>query len=162
MPHKILIALWSHAHDWSASTNGRLKTLDHRIATVDAWITHRADLSGSLPFKGIFLAPEYYFTEPSPTGGRSPLSEKDRLRIERKLIELSNKYTKILLVPGTVFYKKPLARTADSAKKKFDPTTGQRTLVKTTDDDRRDRTQQKVRRYIATIPAQRNPGEAWQ
>src|SRR5689334_19317157 len=163
MPHKILIALWSHAHDWDSSTNRRLSTLDHRIGTVDGWITNRAaELSASLPFKGIFLAPEYYFTEPDPNRFRSPLSEKDRLRIERKLLELSTKYPRILLVPGTIFHQKPLVRTVDSAANKFDPATGQRTLAKTTDDDRRDRSDQKVRRYISSIPAQRNPGEAWQ
>jgi len=160
-----MAALWSNSHQssfgWGASINIRLFGLDLNLKTFQQWIAkHSADLSTSAPFKGVFLAPEYYFTKPDPGKKREPLDEAARLQLERNLLSLSNRYPEILIVPGTVFYAKPLVRGPESSQFRFDPATGTRTLLKTSDPDRRDRINKKVKAYIVSVPAQRSAADA--
>lgn len=86
------------------------------------------------------------------------MSELERIDVESKLLGLSRKYPQILMVPGTVFYRKQLVR-APGFDLKFDPATGQRTLAKTSPNDRRARAIQKTRAYIVKIPGQRTPAD---
>lgn len=156
MPHNILIVLWSHSNDWTRSIASRLLAMEAKLATAELWVTqYAAQLNSGMPFQGVFLAPEYFFTEPG--NQRAPLPEDQRLEIEEKLLGLSRKFPRILLVPGTVFYRKELVRGIDSSVLKFDSVTGQRTLLKTTNPDRRARFVQKTQHFINTVPAQRDP-----
>jgi predicted amidohydrolase len=152
MPNNIVIALWSHKNQWNHPIATRFLILEDRLRMTARWITALGkDLTG--PFKAVFLAPEYLFTEPAAQ--RQPLTEAARLRIEQDLLALSRKYPEILMVPGTVFYKKPLTRDQNSAQYKFDPVTGLRDKLKTTGADRRDRLFGKAMDAMFSIPAQR-------
>ncbi|MBN9663516.1 MAG: hypothetical protein J0H49_35285 [Acidobacteria bacterium] len=157
MPQNIVIGLWSNSNRWDKPLASRLLAMEWKMATVNKWMTESAaELTKNLPFKGVFLAPEYYFT--GPYTERFPMPEGERINIEEKLLGLSRKFPELLLVPGTVFYAKRLVRDAGFGLK-FDPVTGLRTKAKVTDADRRARAIQKTRAYIGNIPAQRGPND---
>jgi predicted amidohydrolase len=158
MPTNIVVVMWSPGHVWNISLAVRLFKLNSRLAETSHWISlNNADLITTLPFKAVFVAPEYYFTKNAAQ--REPLTEADRIWLETQLLALSKQYPDILIVPGTIFYQKPLVRNAGSAPNKFDPATGQRTLAKTSPADRRQRTIQSTLTYISSIPHQRDAND---
>jgi hypothetical protein len=64
---------------------------------------------------GIFAAPEYAFAKPACSGDHTGkdirhLGEGTKVEVERWIKEVSAKYPKILMFPGTVAWKKALAR----------------------------------------------------
>ncbi len=58
---------------------------------------------GKGEFDAIVVAPEYYFIDKHPTD-RLPLSETAAIRLRARLIALSARYPRVLIVPGTIFY----------------------------------------------------------
>jgi hypothetical protein len=77
-------------------------------------------------FLFLFVAPEYLFAA-SDTAHAIPQSEKDDLVGRLKALSLSYPY--LILVPGTIAWKKPVVRTIPESYKR-DKTTGLRTNVK--------------------------------
>ena len=138
-PSGFVLSLWTcpHSLTWPKSIDARLKELDTALAKVRTQIGALAgQYAFDQAFQGIFLAPEYYFTEQN--ANRVPLAEMDYRTLERQLYSLSEKYPDILLVPGTIHYRKDLMRPKDAAAAfKVDPKTGKRTVPKTSEGDRR-------------------------
>jgi len=54
-------------------------------------------------FDTIVVAPEYYFIDRHPTD-RLPLDEVAAIRLQARLLGLSARHHRILIVPGTIFY----------------------------------------------------------
>ncbi len=88
-----------------------------------------------------FVAPEYYFASPkmgkwSDSQDRfrgRPIEQRDKETLQAQLLKLSEQYPDIVLVPGTIAWRKPLDRPAGETLKK-NPVTGLRTgIAKTTD-----------------------------
>jgi predicted amidohydrolase len=126
--------------------------MEGTLKKTQEWIgLHAGKLGTTLPFKAVYLAPEYYFTQPHPDNSRMPLTEDERVQFEPELFGLSAQFPDILIVPGTIFYAKPLFRTAISFQDRFDPATGTRTLPKTSDPDRRERSLNKLDTHLKTI-----------
>lgn len=140
-PTYFIAGLWTalSAETWPQSLDNRLKQLDTCLAKLSQQIGIEGvkySIDGAV--QGVFLAPEYFFSEQGAK--RAPLDELDYYRLEQKLCALSKKYPSILIVPGTIFYKKNLIRPADTlAKYKFNEKTGRRELEKTSSSDRRAR-----------------------
>lgn len=83
----------------------RLQNMRLLMDAFSQWLTaNQADLQADNAFKGIFIAPEYFFTTPSPTGEREFLGLSTKNQIDLDLIQLSKTYPEILLVPGTSHY----------------------------------------------------------
>ncbi len=170
MPNNVYVALWSnnnHAtQSWSQSINERVRRLDTMLhLTEQAMKSVSADLNVNLPYKGIFLAPEYYFTRKHPHNVRAAMRDDRRLTLEQQLQGLSQKYPQILIVPGTVFYHKRWKRPKVDTLK-FDPRTGLRTLPKTSDRDRRERWIGQLDSYVGQVPPKRDANDrdfvSWQ
>ena len=155
LAQNVMVFLYSEDYrqhgTWSFSLQQRLAILQGTLGRCQNWITSHAKELTAAPFKGIYLAPEYYLTRPNQWNQREPMGEAMRVRLEPDLLSLSARFPEILIVPGTVFYAKSMVRTAESFQFKFDPTTGTRTLPKTKDADRRERFQQKLRTHIDTV-----------
>jgi predicted amidohydrolase len=73
-----------------------------------------ARLSPDNEFQAIFAAPEYFFTGPGDS--RKPMTEAEKVTLEHGLLNLSKKHPKILIVPGSIYYAKPLVRPANANK----------------------------------------------
>lgn len=158
MPNNVMAFLYSDAYQqngtWALPLGVRLAILEGTLTKSQSWMTQRvAELTTAMPFKGVYLVPEYYFTKPNQWNEREPLNEEDRVKLEPQLLAISAKFPEILIVPGTVFYAKPLVRTQNSFQYKFDPATGTRTLLKTGNVDRRDRVRQRLGSYVASFHA---------
>lgn len=87
----------------------------------EAWVAMakdlfaRADTLGGASFLFLFVAPEYYFSV-SDTAHAMTQAEKDK--IVGYLKALSSEYPSLVLVPGTIAWKKPLNRTEAQKYKK--------------------------------------------
>lgn len=93
----------------------KLAGMEKALAACQQRINTRAnDLSTTNEFQAIFAAPEYYFT--GVGAHRVPMSEADKVNLEHSLLKLSVKYPKTLIVPGSVYYAKPLIRAANAPK----------------------------------------------
>jgi hypothetical protein len=92
--------------NWALSIDDRLLRLRLRLQTFQQWLDslNQATLQADNAFTGIFVAPEYYFTEPDPAGERKFLDIGNKNRIDYQLKQLSEQFPKILIVPGTIHY----------------------------------------------------------
>jgi predicted amidohydrolase len=107
----IVISLWTYPTLDKASM---LKTIDERLAALEKAVeacaktvtTLGADIELANEFHAIFAAPEYYFTAPAATRTALTATQKDLLYI--KLAALSKKYPKILMLPGSIFFKEEI------------------------------------------------------
>lgn len=77
-------------------------------------ISQARSLSESNEFQAIFAAPEYFFT--AAAKHRLPMIEPSKVELESKLLGISKQYKKILIVPGSVYYCKPLIKRAGALK----------------------------------------------
>src|SRR5947208_1300218 len=107
MPKQITIGLWNFD---AAISN---QTLDARVQGLDkaAGLLQDAvvDKLGAGSFDSILVAPEYAFSLRDERD-RKPMSERDRMMVEHKIIEVSGKYKRMVMFPGTLFYCKDLIR----------------------------------------------------
>jgi len=107
----IVISLWTYQ---TLDKSSMLKTIDERLAAMEKQIERCAKTVTSLgadielgnEFHAIFAAPEYYFTAPAQTRTALTTVQKDLLYL--KLAALSKKYPKILMIPGTIFFKEEI------------------------------------------------------
>ncbi len=152
----ILVALWTIPHNQNWKRSWKVRALDMRssLERLDHLrLAHAGSLQSGAYFQAIFLAPEYYFTDRSPQGKRLPLSDSDRRSLEDTLLGYSSEFGKILIVPGSAFYVKPMERGADPrAQLKFNPATGKRDLPKDpAPDHRRQHVLQQVESAINAV-----------
>jgi hypothetical protein len=134
---KMLVALWSReTHDvrfGPDNTAARFGALSLAVQTAAARMNRIASLRGSA-IQCVFVAPEYLFTE---LYGNVPgnahfltraMSDAGKQFVLGRLQLLSRTHPSILMVPGTVAWKKPFARVGAEQFKK-NPRTGLRTAV---------------------------------
>jgi len=155
MPQNIMVFLHSEDYrqhgTWASSLAERLAVLERHLTRSQSLLRQMSgDLSTAVPFKGIYLAPEYYFTAEHDKNLRWPMEEDDRVQLEPQLLGLSAKFSDILIVPGTMFYAKPLIRSQNSFQFGFDPATGTRTLPKAAN-DRRLKARRKLRLHMKEV-----------
>jgi predicted amidohydrolase len=145
MPDKVAIALWKYdttgEENRAVAVGVRLQRMKQALEVFQSSVAGK--ITGSCPFKGIFLAPEYFFCAADSRAKRKPLIESQFRVVERALMDLSKAYGRILLIPGTVFYAKSLERPSKGGDLKFGPT-GVRDTPKTSEPDRRARMQGKA------------------
>jgi hypothetical protein len=144
---KLVVGLWSKSSTLDPTDSARPRSNASVVGAIDARIAGmrkcleklkaRVDsknISASQAIRGIFAAPEYSFQKPNALGyngvdaryyGHS-LKQEQKEHAVAKLQELSRDFPTILMVPGTVAWKKPLDRAGTEARKR-DPLTGQRT-----------------------------------
>jgi hypothetical protein len=125
--YNVEIALWSRSTQDKTyqSINKKISHLYQALTKFGRridWLNARFGanfIPGNQHVRGIFVAPEYYFTQAGAGGGLTPtnttfgsrsLSEADKDRAVRSLKMMSAKFPGILIVPGTIAWRKPLAR----------------------------------------------------
>jgi hypothetical protein len=116
----IVVALWTCPT--SHSEIHCQKSLAVKIAEMDKALkkSHKrlldnmGEISKTNPFQVIFAAPEYYFTEPGKI--RIAMDETTKTRLEHAILALSRKYPTTLIVPGTVYYWKPMLKPSGALK----------------------------------------------
>jgi predicted amidohydrolase len=142
---KVAIALWKYdttgEQNRAVAVGVRLQRMKQALELFQSSLS--GNIRGSCPFKGIFLAPEYFFCAADSRAKRKPLIESQFRAIDKALMDLSKAYGRILLIPGTVFYAKSLERPPKGGDLKFGPT-GVRDTPKTSEPDRRARMQGKA------------------
>ena len=102
-----LFSVTNSNHNFKLPLFNRQKRLWTALKTFNDWLgtVNQAELQLDNPFKGIFIAPEYYFTKQSLSGDREFLDLTGKLTLEVNLKALSREFPKILLVPGTIHYE---------------------------------------------------------
>jgi hypothetical protein len=143
---ELVIGLWTFDGSYSfrdklcAPDGSRTYSIDERMHGLDTAaqrIQNEVKVnSGTAKIDSILVAPEYLFSDRTDTGLRVPMDEKTRLLLERRLLELSGKYKRMLMFPGTLLYRKQLIR-PDEAQFKFNKVTGLRDEKKQTPKNRR-------------------------
>jgi hypothetical protein len=113
---ELIIACWSYPTTSSVSCK---RTVEARL--VDLMLNVEAcskevaslgtDAESGDAFNAIFLAPEYLFS--AVASSRRPLSTKHKELLYQKLLAISGAYKKILLVPGTIFFKEDVVEEED-------------------------------------------------
>jgi hypothetical protein len=131
----MLVGLWSRntpdVHHGGLSTLVRASILEDALDRMTQ-VTEQQSVPRGQKIRGIFVAPEYYFSNTySGTvamGGMQErsLSEQDKEAVVASIEGISARHPGILIVPGTVAWKKSFARTGEYRFKK-DKATGQRT-----------------------------------
>ncbi|HEX8437269.1 hypothetical protein [Archangium sp.] len=132
---EILVALWSrntrNLHYMNqplagASADARMQALSEAIQKVGEKLAAGGFPPGQ-PIQGIFVAPEYLFTQQRTSSAeRRAVEEGMKEGFLQHLLTLSRTYPTLLIVPGTIAWRKPLQRPAGEQRKK-DPMTGERT-----------------------------------
>jgi hypothetical protein len=102
-----LFSVKNSNHNFTLSLFERQQRLWTALKTFNDWLgkVNQAELQLDNPFMGIFIAPEYYFTKPSPSGEREFLDLTSKRTLDLNLQGLSRQFPKILLVPGTTHYE---------------------------------------------------------
>jgi hypothetical protein len=137
----ILVGLWSRntpddSHG-SLSKEARASKLEEAVGNLASKITQAA-IPTEQKIRGIFVAPEYYFAAinagqvlEGKGGTERSISQAEKDFVVTMLEKISNGNQGILIVPGTVAWKKPFARTGESRFKK-QKDTGKRTMEQKT------------------------------
>jgi hypothetical protein len=131
----MIVALWNR--DTGSKQTGfnpdRLRLLNDALRACQSQFG--TILKPSQKIKGLFLAPEYYFAcenagQVARYGSLNErcLTETGKDFIVQSLLTVSKTYPQILLIPGTVAWKKSLIRTPGQEFKR-DPQTYQRTNI---------------------------------
>jgi predicted amidohydrolase len=116
---KLLIGCYSYTSCNKYGTNHEdvLALLRSAVKIVDNWrTTHLPALEKGNAFQAIFVSPEYQFTDPMAPNVRMAMDEKTKQEVLKGLADISDTYPKILMFPGTVFWKEPL-NTPENLKK---------------------------------------------
>jgi len=92
--------------NFKLSIDERLNRMRQVVTRFDKWLSgvKQSDLQLDNAFRGIFIAPEYYFTKPDASGERHFLDLAAKNQIDLALKQLSKAFPHILLVPGTIHY----------------------------------------------------------
>lgn len=108
---RVLVSTWNR-NAWSTDTADRLLALRTALDRVEDKIA-AAKLDTLGPIKGIFVAPEYYFAARyagESSAGTIPrsLDLDERDEVLDHLTSLSRAHRRILMVPGTIAWRRPL------------------------------------------------------
>lgn len=117
---KLIVAVWSvnTEHMQNTTLDARMTNLTAAIAQAQAEVHRMAGRNGlslgDSPL-GLFVAPEYLFAHPAPghnhnTPDRRHMEEADKVIQLARLQALSLNHPRIILVPGTIAWRKPLER----------------------------------------------------
>jgi len=108
---RLLVSTWNR-NAWGSDTADRLLALRTALERVEDKVA-AAGLDTLGPIKAIFVAPEYYFSTRyagQSSAGKMPrsldLSERDE--VLDYLTQLSRAHRRILMVPGTIAWQRPL------------------------------------------------------
>jgi predicted amidohydrolase len=105
----------------SKSSIQRLQLLEQMVAK--AWTYFEENVSTRLTsleedrpiWAFLFVAPEYYFARSS---NAHAIEESDKRDIVGRLAEISRRYPRLILVPGTIAWKKPVIRPMSEIRKR--------------------------------------------
>ncbi len=131
----MVVALWNRdtAKKQTGFNPDRLRLLNEALQACQAQFA--TILKPSQRIKGIFVAPEYYFARENAGQVQRYGSLNDRCLTEtgkefivQHLLTVSKTYPQVLLIPGTVAWKKSLNRTPEQEFKR-NPETYQRTTI---------------------------------
>src|SRR5437016_5576658 len=131
----MIVALWNRdtAKKQAGFNADRIRLLNEALQACQAQFG--TILKPGQKIKGIFLAPEYYFAsehagqvERYGSLNERCLTETGKDFIVQSLLTASKTYPQILLIPGTVAWKKSLTRTPDQEFKR-NPETYRRTNI---------------------------------
>lgn len=125
----MIVAIWAvNTQAMQQCTLGqRLGSLEKAAAVAYENITKRLGTLGlglgDRPM-GLFVVPEYYLAHPAGAGHHQPgdnrhISETEKATVLARLEQLSDRYKGIVMIPGTVAWRKPILR-----KELNDPRTG--------------------------------------
>src|SRR4051794_4668878 len=117
----ILVGLWSRITPDDPHDNLSKEVRANKLEEAVGKLASKVDQEG-IPteqrVRGIFVAPEYYFARKKAglvlegTGGTErSLSQDKKDLVVKRLEQISGGNPGILIVPGTVAWKKPFART---------------------------------------------------
>ena len=96
--------------------NKRKTVISEGIGELDKFLKSKLTFKDNTrTLTGIFAAPEYAFAKPASSGDHTGqdirhLGEGTKIEVEKWIKDASAKYPRILMFPGTVAWKKPLAR----------------------------------------------------
>lgn len=113
--HVILIKFDTQSHQ-SISIEERLRFLKDCAVYAQNKLQTKPLTHPSAHFKGILLAPEYFFAAPVGSGNHQlgdvrQLDEDQKLAIQLRILEISAQDAPdLLIVPGTIAWRKPLDR----------------------------------------------------
>ncbi len=131
----MVVALWNRdtATKQAGFNPDRLRLLNDALQACQAQLA--TILKPAQKIKGIFLAPEYYFARENAgqverygSLNERCLTETGKDFIVQHLLTVSKTYPQVLLIPGTVAWKKSVTRTPDQEFKR-DPETHRRTNI---------------------------------
>jgi hypothetical protein len=100
----------------SDGLNKRKTVISDGLAELDKFLKSTLSFKdNSRVITGIFAAPEYAFARPASSGDHTGtdirhLGEGTKVEVEKWIKEVSAKFPKILMFPGTVAWKKAMAR----------------------------------------------------
>jgi predicted amidohydrolase len=114
MGNSIGIGLWSYDStstiNLQKSVSERCGELEKAVTKFATFVKHLKDASERSLFKGIFLAPEYFFCAQAADGMRRPMDDWRHYALEARLLQMSKNFAQILIVPGTIFYARDIVR----------------------------------------------------
>src|SRR5581483_8806196 len=129
---RMIAGLWSRKNYDKAgsSKDARIKALKDCVQKLALQVKQEKIEDSEI--QGILVAPEYFFTKPDPgtwDGAQfltRAISQAEKDQAVAEFESVSKAFPTLLLVPGTIAWKKPLVRSASEIRKK-DKLTGQRT-----------------------------------
>jgi predicted amidohydrolase len=129
---RMIAGLWSRKNYDKAgsSKDARIKALKDCVQKLALQVKQEKIEDSEI--QGILVAPEYFFTKPDPgtwDGAQfltRAISQAEKEQAVAEFESVSKAFPTLLLVPGTIAWKKPLVRSASETRKK-DKVTGQRT-----------------------------------
>ncbi|TKC87738.1 hypothetical protein FAZ69_15740 [Trinickia terrae] len=117
---KLIVCIWSvpTQHSQTVPLNVRMHGLKKAVHYANSLIDASGRSDGISP-KGVFVAPEYLFARPAATpnhtvGMTRHIEESDQDDLFREMIALSREVRDLLIIPGTVAWRRPFGRIEES------------------------------------------------
>jgi predicted amidohydrolase len=117
---KLFVAVWTvgtQSYSWTVrDLHARCLELENALAAAEALRIQQPNDP-----RGLFVAPEYMFSLEEarrPADQRFQMDAADARILKTRLAELSNRFPKLLLVPGSIAFEKEIASLDDEAKKR--------------------------------------------
>ena len=109
---KLLIGCYSYDsyEEYGTAPNAVITRLRTAVQELEAKrSSYAAQLETDNAFQAIFVAPEYLFTRANATKSREPMSKQLSEDVVRDLKAISEAFPRILMFPGSIFYRESLA-----------------------------------------------------
>ncbi len=122
---RMIAGLWSRKnYERSGSTaDTRIKALKECVVKLGAQI--KQEKIPEAEVQGILVAPEYFFTKPDAGDWDGAaflaraISQADKEQAVAGFEAISKSFPSMMMIPGTIAWKKPLVRPATEARKKI-------------------------------------------